>query len=439
MSIGSRTQMASIPGNESTRDTDLPHSPQRSALLYLFQEVSKLATPINDTLAGTNSRVNEAMQGAAIVGADEEEPNSQKISVKTCQHGLPHNGHHCQENKAKDKSSKVTTVVQSHVEGNSPWRVLSLINLQCERLLHHTDGGESDLSFDSSCAKLSHSVNRIPNAITNVSDPDADGVCISVECTLRPSFVGREEEQNRPRFSSVEGACNTDVGCLHVSQTAAPSDICRAVLLEKNAPAASPTFCRDQNIAKGPSFKNSVSQTACLPHVCPCAWKILHSNADASIVLPVGTQASDQNANLVLIAAPSCDAQRHPSSLHQSPLVIGSTDACHLPPAQSGKAAPPLLEGEGTKDAGTSLTTPSHGGENESSVVSEAEHSAVRTEGGVDPATKRQRTKTPRKQAHPSRSVDIQDPGVQGVTFRIDAELDDSREQCRLLITSKYR
>ncbi|KAM9363673.1 GATA-type zinc finger protein 1 [Symphorus nematophorus] len=48
------------------------------------------------------------------------------------------------------------------------------------------------------------------------------------------------------------------------------------------------------------------------------------------------------------------------------------------------------------------------------------------------------RTKTPRKQPHPSRSADIQDPDFQGVTFRMDTELDDSREQCRLLITSKY-
>ncbi|XP_029921391.1 GATA-type zinc finger protein 1 isoform X2 [Myripristis murdjan] len=48
------------------------------------------------------------------------------------------------------------------------------------------------------------------------------------------------------------------------------------------------------------------------------------------------------------------------------------------------------------------------------------------------------RTKTPRKQPHPSRSADIQDPDFQGVTFRMETVLDDSREQCRLLITSKY-
>lgn len=422
MSLGSRTQMASIPGNESTRDTDMPHSPQHSALLYLFQEVSKLAPPMNDPLTGTNSWVNEVTQDAAITRADEEETNSQKISIKTCHHGLAHIGHNCQENKDK---SKVPTVVQSHVDGNSPWRVLSLINLQCERLLHHTDGGESDLSFESSCAKLSHSVNRVPNAIANVSDPDGTGVCISVECTLRPSPIGLQEEQNRPRFRSVEGVCSTDVGCLNISQTAAQLNICRPFLVERNAPAASPTPCRDQNIKKVPSSENSVSVSC--------------SSADSSIVLPVETLASDHNANLVLIAVPSCDTQRHPSSVQQSSLLMGTTDVRQL--VQSGKVATSSLEEEEeeTKDAGTSLTSPSHGGENESSLASKAEPSAVRTKRNVDPATKRQRTKTPRKQAHPSRSIDIQDPDFQGVTFRIDAELDDSREQCRLLITSQYR
>uniref|UniRef100_A0A3Q2DS59 Zinc finger GATA like protein 1 n=1 Tax=Cyprinodon variegatus TaxID=28743 RepID=A0A3Q2DS59_CYPVA len=54
------------------------------------------------------------------------------------------------------------------------------------------------------------------------------------------------------------------------------------------------------------------------------------------------------------------------------------------------------------------------------------------------PCTNKCRPKTQRKQPHPSRSADIQDPGFQGVAFRIEAELDDNREQCRLLITSKY-
>lgn len=395
--------MASIPGNESTRDADVPHNPQHSALLYLFQEVSKLSSPANDTLSGTNPWLSEATQSAAASKADDVDTNSPKVSMKMCQHGLP------------------------HVDGNSPWKVLSLINLQCERLLHHTDAGESDLTFNSSRAKLSHSVHRIPNVMTNGSDPDAAGVCISVECTLRPSLIGREEELNRPRFSSAD--CRADAGRLNVSQAAAQLDVCRSVLVEKSVTAASSTCCTEQTIAQVPN--SSVAQTARLPHLSPRAWKIFNSNADTGIVLPVGTLASDDNANIVLITAPSTEAQ---PSVQWSSLLIDSTDVSSSPPGPSGNVAASSLE-----DSGGSLTSASHDGENETPLVSRAEPADVQAEGDLNPAPKPQRTKTPRKQAHPSRSADVQDPDFQGVMFRIDTELDNSREQCRLMITSKYR
>uniref|UniRef100_A0A8C6LW42 GATA-type domain-containing protein n=1 Tax=Nothobranchius furzeri TaxID=105023 RepID=A0A8C6LW42_NOTFU len=54
------------------------------------------------------------------------------------------------------------------------------------------------------------------------------------------------------------------------------------------------------------------------------------------------------------------------------------------------------------------------------------------------PPAHQRRPRTRRKQPCPSRSADIQDPDFQGVTFRIDTELDGTRGQSRLLITSKY-
>ncbi|XP_036381100.1 GATA-type zinc finger protein 1 [Megalops cyprinoides] len=48
------------------------------------------------------------------------------------------------------------------------------------------------------------------------------------------------------------------------------------------------------------------------------------------------------------------------------------------------------------------------------------------------------RGRMPRKQSHPTRSADLSDPDFQGVTFHMHAELNDSRDQCRLLITSNY-
>ncbi|XP_054460257.1 GATA-type zinc finger protein 1 [Anoplopoma fimbria] len=70
--------------------------------------------------------------------------------------------------------------------------------------------------------------------------------------------------------------------------------------------------------------------------------------------------------------------------------------------------------------------------------TSKPEPRPVQKEELASPSTQRCRTKTPRKQPHPRRSADIQDPDFQGVAFRMDTELDDNRGQCRLLITSKY-
>ncbi|KAG7281645.1 hypothetical protein CRUP_019157 [Coryphaenoides rupestris] len=47
--------------------------------------------------------------------------------------------------------------------------------------------------------------------------------------------------------------------------------------------------------------------------------------------------------------------------------------------------------------------------------------------------------KTRRKQARPTRSADVADPDFQGVMFRMEGQLDRSRGECRLLITSNYR
>ncbi|KAJ8283783.1 hypothetical protein COCON_G00026330 [Conger conger] len=50
----------------------------------------------------------------------------------------------------------------------------------------------------------------------------------------------------------------------------------------------------------------------------------------------------------------------------------------------------------------------------------------------------RWQARRPRKQSHPTRSADLCDPNFKGVTFRMRTELNDNRDQCRLLITSNY-
>lgn len=476
MSIGSSTDVASIHGNESTRDSDTPHSNQHSALLYLFQEVSKLASPIPSTFSGTNSPsawLNETKQSAVVVRKDEEDTNSPKISNKTCQYGLPHIAPYSQEKKVKDRSSTVATLVQSHLECNSPWTVLSLINLQCERLLHHTDVEESDLSFESSYTKLGHSVDKVSTGTTNVPGQDSADDCISAECALRPSLSICVSEEIPASFSPAEDVCSREascfkyqccmkdsaVGCCVHSYTAGQMDTCKLDLVKQNATAASQSYYRDQkeermsikdcfsfaqDIVKVSSPENSLSQATCLPNAPLSVRLTFHSNVDASAPLPKPALTLDRNANLELIP----DTQHHPLSVQPSSLLFSSNDMCQSPPVQDDNVTASLAECTGVpkerkKPPDADLTSPSHEDESaspaESSAASEPGPSTVQKDGSAASAAKQWRTKTPRKQPHPSRSVDIQDPDFQGVTFRIDTELDDSREQCRLLITSKYR
>lgn len=468
MSIGPSTHVASIHGNESTRDSDTPHSNQHSALLYLFQEVSKLASPIHSTFSGANSPsawVNETKQSAVVVRKDEEDTNSPKVSNKTCQHGLPHFAPYSQEKKVKDRSNMVTTLVQSHPECNSPWRVLSLINLQCERLLHHSDVEESDLSFESAYTKLGHSVDKVSTGTTNVPDQDSADDCISAECTLRPSLSICVSEEIPASLSPSEDVCSREascfkkeccmkdsaVGCCVHSYTAGQMDTCKLDPVKQNATAASQSYHRDQkedrmSITDCLSFRQGIVKVSSPENSnAPLSVMLtLHSSIDASAPLPKPALTLDCNANLELIA----DTLQHPSSVQPSSLSCSSNDMCQSPPVQDDNvtASPAECTGvpkEGKNPPDAHLTSPSHEEESaspaESSAASEPGPSTVQKDGSAASATKQWRTKTPRKQPHPSRSVDIQDPDFQGVTFRIDTELDDSREQCRLLITSKYR
>uniref|UniRef100_A0A3Q3N143 GATA-type domain-containing protein n=1 Tax=Labrus bergylta TaxID=56723 RepID=A0A3Q3N143_9LABR len=250
MSTGPRTQAAFIQGKQSALERD----PSHSALLYLFQEVSKLGSPVHNSFldtCSTSTGLNETSRlGHFIVRREEEDAQSFSISNSSCQHSLTCLSPFNQVKKVKEEglSSSVTNLDEPRPECNSPWKVLSLINLQCERLLNPRDVGESALNSVSSVAK--------------------------VECVDGP----------------VE---------------------------EKIPPVAQLNL----------NFKGHIN--------------------------------------------------------------------------------------------------PSH------SVTSELESGPVQEKEIDHPSTQQWRTKTPRKQRHPSRSADIQDPDFQGVTFRMDTELDDSKEQCR--------
>ncbi|CAB1422305.1 unnamed protein product [Pleuronectes platessa] len=251
MSTGPTTQATFIQGNQKTTEQDGSHS----ALFYLLQEVSRLASPGHSSVLGTHSpseSLDEASTpGGFIVETEGEDEHSGCDSF--CQLSFsPLN----QVNEVEEErhSSQVTSLIEPRREGASPLKVLSLINLQCDRILHQGDVEEPHPGSVSSKAKLGRSTLTSSTAAADVT---------------------------------VQGAGSDNY---HIKRQEIQASV------------------RDVEDVRGLSiYKDS-------------QW----------------------------------------------------------------------------------------------------------------------RTKTPRKQPHPSRSVDIQDPDIQGVTFRMGSELDDSREQCRLLITSKY-
>lgn len=460
-----RTQAAFIQGHQSTMEHDAPHS----ALFYLFQEVSKLASPIHNSFPDTNSHstwLNETRQGPPIVRKEEEDVHLFQISNRSCQHSLSCMSPYKEKVKEECHSSEGTTLIEPHPECSSPWKVLSLINLQCERLQHHSDVEKSDPSSVLCNRKFGYSIGKASTATADVTDQGVGGDCLSVECALRPSLIYEREEM--PAYaSSVEdvrdcsaGAsrykarcCTKDsmVGCCVQSQTAGKTDAVRPELVEEDAGASSQEYKREcfsseQDILNTPFSENALSQTL-IHNASLNAQLTFNSNEDGSVALSKPALTLDHNANIALTTAIPCDTLLHPVSAippssQSASLLFCITDKSHSLSKQEGNVnafkpenieeeSPPAAQLKSSKYIEETNPSPP--------AASKPEPRRVQTEEIASPSTHQWRTKTPRKQPHPSRSADIQDPDFQGVTFRMDTELDDSREQCRLLITSKYR
>ncbi|KAK2919069.1 hypothetical protein Q8A73_003440 [Channa argus] len=258
MSTGPRPQAAFIQGNQSMVEQDASHS----ALFYLFQEVSKLSSSTRSVTNSNSVWLNDRSRPDNCIVKKEKDG---AFSFQTCQHSLSLMSAYSHINGVNDESpsSDITTLVEPHHDCNSTWKVLTLINLQCERLMHRRDEEDAVSSSVSSVTKLPKGQPTAKLLTTDVTEQDIRSDSVSTEYALRPSTLRYEIREITASVSPVE------------------------------------------------DVRKECSQSQ---------W----------------------------------------------------------------------------------------------------------------------RTKTPRKQPHPSRSVDIQDPDLQGVTFRMDTEVDDNMEQCRLLITSKY-
>ncbi|XP_057700095.1 GATA-type zinc finger protein 1 [Corythoichthys intestinalis] len=263
---------------------------------------------------------------------------------------------------------EVETLAKSPLGDNSSSKALSLINMQCEKLMH-----------------------------VEQQEPDTrsvleNGGCI--ECTLRsPPAAGIsvciEVDKHEDGFGSKLKSCKKDFTS---SSQIADKD---AIMPEKAA--HSPLLSETELAMSVDSLK-----------VCHDSFlaKHHHSNAHVSAHMAnafpdklMGLERSlclDQNSNILECRSPSKPNDIVSSMPHGPNVAVwehssAATVTSELKSNEENKNPRPLW-----------------------------------------------RSKKPRKQPNPCRSADIKDPNFQGVTFRINVELDDNREECRLLITSKY-
>ncbi|KAB5584502.1 hypothetical protein PHYPO_G00108300 [Pangasianodon hypophthalmus] len=323
----------------------------QSSILYLLQEATKLVTPPKQH------------------GLDVE-----KLHDGTKEMIVSHNS-----TSLKQKGQEVRTVkTQPSFTGafsmlsSSPWEVMSLINLQCERLLH--SGGTHGEEEESQTHKT--------KTDTKSEDRDVTREWSSFPSTGSASIVSM-------RTDTMEHAMESDV-CCSVPHIIDPTD----------------------HLAIQSTSENS--ESAAIKAVEDLAELISKTTEDSLLSSRVMSEERTDHCFLVETSVLPLDLTKKVEICEHS------------------------IENEGEKaeceSALVSETPPSRADVNnnlEDETLQEAEKTSTQPGWG-------NRRRTPRKQAHPARSADLQDPGLQGVTFSMHTQLDHSTDQCRLLITSNY-
>ncbi|XP_062402755.1 GATA-type zinc finger protein 1 isoform X2 [Sardina pilchardus] len=466
MSTWAKNSQPSMNGTYGTMD-DIEardHQVSQSSILYLLQEASKLALPAK--------------------ALDFPESGSDKVPCEDSEQRLRPTGGLCPSQFPDGKSGEGASQpsfsgsfsLLHACEGSSPWEVMSLINQQCERLLH---SGQADGEEEDSTPAVS--TNNDPN-----NDPSDSLLC--------PSSNSIHAEESECRENSV---CSAPALSLPVYEI---RDHCSAVFhsgetdivkeealvvwsIETNPVqsaqdvgdrAAAPVDLSDHN------YSFSVSTRCRLPHPCqdqraepPCSEvELVASPGTKSLPQSDQRPASDCQVDRKLSHSPSRKgAEPHPSPGSVMETEPGLTLAAHeafnpspgfsldcnnnVRPHGPAQTKPPRVR-EPTRSGISSATlelrlpvglpAPDHkslrdqeeGEAAKAQPQPRAAAAATATTAAAAHPSDIQRSRTPRKQAHPCRSADPRDPDLQGVVFSMNTTLDDSSNQCRLLITSNY-
>ncbi|KAM8842083.1 GATA-type zinc finger protein 1 isoform 1-T2 [Synchiropus picturatus] len=344
----------------------MEQDPSKSSLFYLFQEVSNLQLPGHDNFLDSNLHstwLNKSTTDSLTV------PKIEVDIREGCCQQCPECVMPCQE--TAEIGSEDSYLGEQGSECSSPWKVLSLINLQCERLMHDRDGGEM-------CGK------KFAKSAVKPRKTDQ-----TVESTFEPHHLS-----GRTQNGGIQLLTEAQPEQVTSSDVANKSEMVCTVI--ENVPDATQMAL--------PSMK-----------------KAAH--------MPDSAQTQDHNCNHVCMTERLLEFSLPPntsssSSNHTSELLV-VTRSHKLSPEPK---CSPLPTEESQWRPQEETFTPGF--------TKEENHLPPSSSNGSPKSSRR--SKTQRKQSNPTRSVSLQDANVQGVAFTMDAHLDESKEHCRLLITSKY-
>ncbi|XP_046714860.1 GATA-type zinc finger protein 1 [Silurus meridionalis] len=362
----------------------------QSSILYLLQEATRLVTP-----------------------PKRHSPDAEKLHDGTKETIVSHS------TSLMQKDPEVRTVTGTFsMLSSSPWEVMSLINLQCERLLHSdgTHGEEED----------SHTHQMKVDATSE--DGDTAQEWSSFPSAVSTSIMAREANAMERAIESV---------CCSVPNNVDPNDHLTIESVTENGEVAA-TVEEDlaEHISKTTEeslFSSTVMSEEMMDHSILVETPVLPLDLTKKVEICEHTTESAGGLNeMANVSSISEAPQSHEiSSVDFTSSLVAEKyeDSClffnDCDDAVCERAimlgAPPSKT-----DLNNNLEDP---------ILQENEKTPSVISSQLLYGNRR---RTPRKQSHPVRSPDLQDPGLQGVTFSMHTELDHSTDQCRLLITSNY-
>lgn len=381
--------------SESTREDKDPEAlcMTQSSILYLLQEATKLVTPPKLPSLDTpfHHNTNEIIS----------------YSSTSLKHG---------QEVGPDKTQPSFRGAFSMLS-SSPWEVMTLINLQCERLLH-SDGtyGQEE---DSETHKIKTDTKPEDGEFTREWSSFTSAVSTSV------LYSGVNADDVMEQIMESDVCCSVPhildpAGQMSIQSS---SENCESITIQAGEDLAELISKTTEGMSEDGTDNYFLVQTSVLP---------LDLTKKEEICQPTikNREGVNEPKSVTFI-----------SKAQQSP-EISSVDFTSSLVAEKYEDSCFSFNVGGNADCESALVlkTPASRTDLNNNLEDETLHEADKTRTVLSPQPRSgNRRRTPRKQAHPARSADLQDPGLQGVTFSMHTELDHSTDQCRLLITSNLR